>query len=102
MIMELNVSYHWTYLSYLNPNFRTGYWAPTARATIEIYADLPTAEGLKQLRGTYDYINIPITGTMDPKEEIIQHIQKFAEEQNIAIEMDCINGKADFDWDYVF
>lgn len=100
--MELNVTYHWTYLSYLNPNFRTGYWAPTARAGIEICAELPTAEGLKQLRGMYNHINIPITGTMDPKEEIIQHIQKFAEEQNITIEMDCINGKADFDWDYAF
>lgn len=99
--MNLNVTYHWTYLDYLSPNFRTDHWAPTARAAIEIYADLPTAEGLKQLRGMYTHITIPITGTMDPKEEIIQNIQKFAKEQNITIEMDCINGKAN-NWDYAF
>lgn len=96
--MELNVTYHWTYLDYLSPNFKTGYWAPIARATIEVHADLPTADEPKQLHGMYTHISIPITGTMDPKEEIIQSIQKFAEEQNITIEMDCINGKADCGW----
>lgn len=100
--MELNVSYHWTYLDYLSPNFKTGYWAPIARAAIEVHADLPTVDGLKQLHGMYTHISIPITGTMDPKEEIIQSIQKFAKEQNITVEMDCINGKANCDWDEPF
>ena len=76
--MNLDVTYHWTYLDYLSPNFRTDHWAPTARAAIEIYAGLPTADGLKQLRGMYTHITIPITGTMDPKEEIIQNIQEWS------------------------
>lgn len=99
--MDINVTYHWTYLDYLTPNFKKGNWSPIARAAIEIYAELLTVEGNKELRGIYSHLTIPITGTMDPKEEIIQSIEKFGKEQNITIEMDCLNGKG-IDWDYEF
>lgn len=43
--------------------------------------------------GSYTRLTIPITGTKDPKQEIIDAINEFARKQNITIEMDCLNDK---------
>lgn len=61
---------------------------------------MPSANGMKEMRGCYDRIRIPISGTMEPTKEIIQTIQRYAEEHNIEILMDYIdpNYKSDDYW----
>ena len=103
--MELNVTYHWTYLVYLNVNLedrKSGNFGPVACAQIEVKAFLPTANGLKEMHGCYDRIHIPISGTMEPTQEIIQTIQHYADEHNIEILMDYINPDYKNDWDEPF
>lgn len=103
--MELNVTYHWTYLDYLgisSTKAKQGDFNPVAAAEIEAMANLPIAKGLKEQSWHYDRILIPITGTMEPKKEIIQTIQRYADEHNITIEMDYINGKINCGWDEPF
>lgn len=100
--MELNVTYHWIDLFYLHPNHQLitdNNWGPTARVTIEVRADLPTINGLREMCGAYATINIPITGTMEPKKEIIQSIQNFAEENHIEIQLDYLNPDNSSVWD---
>ena len=91
--MNINITYHWDYLNYLTPNFKNGDWGPIARAEISLHGTFPTVDGAKELHGTYTYLHIPITGTKDPKQEIIDAINEFARKQNITIEMDCLNDK---------
>ena len=91
--MECNVSYHWTYLDYLYPDFKNDNWGPTARAAIEIWVEVPTAKGNTELRGEYEHVRIPLSGTMNPKEEILSAIESFAKEHSITIEMDCLTRK---------
>ena len=43
------------------------------------------------MRGCYDRIHIPISGTMEPTKEIVQTIQRYADEHNIEILMDYID-----------
>lgn len=103
--MELNVTYHWTYLDYLNitpENRKNGNFGPVACAEIEVRTFLPTAYCLKEMRGSYDRIRIPISGTMEPTQEIIQTIQRYADEHNIEILMDYINPDYKNDWDEPF
>lgn len=99
--MDINVSYHWTNLDYRLPSFKTGNWGPVATAAIEIHAELPTAEGYKELYGEYKHLTIPITGTKDPRQEIIEAIEQFGRDHSITIEMDCLNGK-NMLWDEPF
>lgn len=47
--------------------------------------------------GAYATIDIPITGTMEPKKEIIQSIQNFADENHIEIQFDFLNPNKDMD-----
>lgn len=94
--MELNVTYHWIDLYYLYPNrqkIADNTWGPTARAIIDVKAELPTINGSKEMYGTYATINIPITGTMEPTKEIIQSIQNFADENHIEIQFDFLNSE---------
>ena len=103
--MELNVTYHWTYLDYLNitpENRKNGNFGPVACAEIEVRTFLPTAYCLKEMRGSYDRIRIPISGTMEPTQEIIQTIQRYADEHNIEILMDYINPDYKNNWDEPF
>lgn len=104
--MELNVTYHWTYLDYLHinsENRKNGNFGPIACAQIEVRTSLPTANGLKEMRGCYDRIHIPISGTMEPTKEIIQTIQHYADEHHIEILMDYINPDCKYDyWDEPF
>lgn len=104
--MNLNVTYHWTYLDYLHinaENRKNGNFGPVACAQIEVRTFLPTANGLKEMRGCYDRIHIPISGTMEPTKEIIQTIQHYADEHNIEILMDYINPDCKYDyWDDSF
>jgi hypothetical protein len=103
--MELNVTYHWTYLDYLHitpENRKNGNFGPVACAEIEVRTFLPTAYCLKETRESYDRIRIPISGTMEPTQEIIQTIQRYADEHNIEILMDYINPDYKNDWDEPF
>ena len=43
------------------------------------------------MRECYDRIHIPISGTMEPTKEIVQTIQRYADEHNIEILMDYID-----------
>ena len=104
--MELNVTYHWTYLDYLNitpENRKNGNFGPVACAQIEVRTFLPTAYCLREMRGSYDRIHIPISGTMEPTKEIIQAIQRYADEHKIEILMDYMNPNCKDDyWDEPF
>lgn len=104
--MELKVTYHWTGLDYLrikSENRKNGNFGPIACAEIDVKTFLPTANGVKEMCGCYDRIHIPISGTMKPTEEIIQTIQRYAEEHKIEILMDYIdpNYKSHY-WDEPF
>lgn len=99
--MELNITYHWTYLDYQFPHKADKDWGPVATASIEAWVDLPDPEENKHLHGIYKHLMIPITGTMDPKQEIIQAIEKFGKEKNITVEMDFLVTKNSY-WDEPF
>lgn len=89
--MELNVTYHWTHLEYSYPSFKQDdTWGPVALITIMAHIETPFVKE-KQLWGTYEVLRYPIEGNADdPRDQIIQFIQHYAEVKGIEVHFDFL------------
>ena len=88
--MDVNVTYHWTFIDYDNPIWKHDTtWGPVAVINIDAKIELPFArEG--HVFVNYDKIRCVIDGGSDPRDQIIQFIQHYAEVKGIEVHFDFL------------
>ena len=89
--MDVNVTYHWTYLGYAEPYFKEdATWGPVALINIDAKVELPFArDGFVMIN--YDKLRCEIDGDGgDPRGQILEFIQHYAEVKGIDIQCDFL------------
>ena len=88
--MELNVTYHWTHLDYDGPIYKHDItWGPVAVISIDAKVELPFARD-GHIFVNYDKIRCVIDGNSEPRDQIIQFIQHYAEVKGIEVHFDFL------------
>jgi hypothetical protein len=88
--MEVNVTYHWTYLDYEAPAYKKSTtWGPVANISIDAKVELPFARD-GHIFVNYDRISCVIDSNDDPRDQIVRYIQHYAEVKGIEVHFDFL------------